>query len=564
MSENYLPQNYLTCLLALPIVFALVIPFLKANEGSKNIHFYGIGASVFIFLFSSLAWFVSGALQKDGLNLLYTSLTEIHPWFPSLGIHYAVGVDGLSLTMTILTTFLLVMAAVASITNIKKRVKLYYAMLFILTSAVMGVFLARDSFLFFLFYELELIPMYLLIAIWGGPNRNYASMKFVLYTLFGSVFLLAGILGLYFHVSSTGGAEFAGSEFLFSTLQASIATLAPASQILIFLAFFIGFAVKLPVVPFHTWLPDAHVEAPTPVSMLLAGILLKMGAYGMMRFCWEFLPEAAYELAPWIAAIAVINIVYTAGIALVQKDLKKLIAYSSVSHMGFVLLGLAAMNELGFNGAVFVMFAHGIVSAALFMCVGTLYTRTHTRMIADFGGLGAQVPIIFYFFMFMSMASLGLPLLISFASETLVFYGAFLSDFFNHTFKIFGLTFFWHMRLATMLSALGIVIGAAYLLWMLQRVFFGKMPKKWNQLKDASPSEVFVLVTLSLLVIGYGFQPTLITRHFEAEISEVAQKYPVIHARKQIEAAQAQNVKAGPEKIVLSPPLNPQELASHE
>ncbi len=549
MSENFLPQNYLTCLLALPIVFALALPFLKPNEGSKNIHFYGVGASVVLFLFSSLAWLVTGRLKGDGLNLLYNSLTEVHPWFPNLGIHYAVGADGLSLTMMILTTFLLVMASVASITNIKKRVKLYYGMLFILTTAVMGVFLARDSFLFFLFYELELIPMYLLIAIWGGPNRKYASLKFVLYTLFGSVFLLAGILGLYFHISSTGGIAVQGQEFLFPIIQAHAATLAPTAQLLIFLAFFIGFGVKLPMVPFHTWLPDAHVEAPTPVSMLLAGILLKMGAYGMMRFCWEYLPEAAYELAPWVAALAVINIVYTAGVALVQKDLKKLIAYSSVSHMGFVLLGLAAMNELGFNGAVFVMFAHGIVSAALFMCVGTLYTRTHTRMIADFGGLGKQVPVIFYFFMFMSMASLGLPLLISFASETLVFYGAFLSDFFHHTIPFFGLKLFWHMRLATLLSALGIIIGAAYLLWMLKRVFFGEMPKKWNQLADASRSEVFVLATLALLVMGYGFQPALITHHFEAEVSNVARMYPMIHARKQMEASAARQIK-GPKSTI--------------
>jgi NADH-quinone oxidoreductase subunit M len=259
--------------------------------------------------------------------------------------------------------------------------------------------------------------------------------------------------------------------------------------------------------------------------MLLAGILLKMGAYGMYRFCWEFMPEAAQSLAPWLALLAVINIVYTAGVALVQKDLKKLIAYSSVSHMGFVLLGLTAMNPAGYTGAIFVMFAHGIVSAALFMCVGTVYVRTHTRMIADLGGFGAKMPTIFYFFMFMAMASLGLPLLISFASETLVFYGAYISraipDITLVTFPS-GNEIVWNMQTVTMLSALGIIIGAAYLLWMLQRVFFGPMSERWDGIGDAKFSEVFVLVSLSILVVAYGFRPMWVTDFFAGEAADAA------------------------------------------
>jgi len=507
-------DHYLTLLLILPLVFAAIMPFIKPGENQKNVHLAGIFGSVIIFAFSALAW-----------NADYLPKTEIISWLPSLGISYAVGADGLSLTLVILTTFLLVMAAVASITNITKRAKLYYAMLFILTTSVLGVFLARDLFLFFLFYELELIPMYLLIAVWGGANRQYAATKFVLYTLFGSVFMLAAILGLYFYGSSVLGGNIAGL-FLFDNIKLLGPSMVLTSQILVFLGFFIAFSVKLPVVPFHTWLPDAHVEAPTPVSMLLAGILLKMGAYGMLRFGYDLLPQAAVAVAPWIALLAVINIVYTAGVALVQKDIKKIIAYSSVSHMGFVLLGLVAMNPIGFNGAVFVMFAHGIVSAALFMCVGTVYIRTHTRMIAELGGLGAQIPTVFYFFLFMAMASLGLPLLISFASESLVFYGAFTANTFNIPLTLLGFwDIVWNMQTVTILSAIGVVIGAAYLLWLIQRVFQGTMPQKWNTLKDASLSEVFVLGTLTCLVIAYGFFPRLITDRFEPAVTAMADQY---------------------------------------
>lgn len=507
-------DHYLSILLALPLLFAAIIGWVKPNEDAKNIHQLGVVGSLVVLLYSALPWFF-GALP----------IYEFTAWLPSFGINYALGADGLSLTLVILTTFLFFMAVMASLTNINKRVKLYYSMLFILITAVMGVFLARDVFVFFLFYELELIPMYFLIAIWGGPNRSYASIKFVLYTLFGSIFMLAAILGVYVMTQKMG----ASSEtlFLFDTVKANLAGVSLGAQMLMFIGFFIGFSVKLPVVPFHTWLPDAHVEAPTPVSMLLAGILLKMGAYGMLRFCFEFMPEAAYVAAPWVALLAVINIVYTAGIALVQTDLKKLIAYSSVSHMGFVLLGLAAMNAMGFNGAVFVMFAHGIVSAALFMCVGVVYNRTHTRLLADFGGLGVPMPAYFSFFLFMSMASLGLPLLISFASETMVFYGAYTSNLFNvvihHAF--FGLPLVWNMQVATAVSAIGVILGAAYLLWMIRRIFFGALPQRWAGLNDLCVSEVFVLASLSVLVLVYGFQPTLITQRFEPWVSAMATPY---------------------------------------
>ncbi len=494
---------------------ALFAPMISDKEDGKFIHYFGIGGMTLLFLLSVLGW-----------NGIITPQTELVPWIQSLGINYAVGSDGLSFTLVALTNLLFLVAAVASITNITKRLKLYYALLFILQAAIIGVFVARDFFLFFLFWELELIPMYLLIAIWGGPRREFAAMKFALYTLFGSVFLVAGILALYFHVQTTHVDP--SVAFYFSSVKAAIMSstnpLPLASQILIFSAFFITFAIKLPTVPFHTWLPDAHVEAPTPVSMLLAGILLKMGSYGLLRFCFEFFPEAAKVMVPYVAVLAVINIVYTAGVALVQEDMKKLIAYSSVSHMGFVLLGLAALNQLGFNGAVFVMFSHGLVSAALFMCVGTLYHRTHTRQISEYGGFGSQVPTLFYYFLFMGMASLGLPLLVSFASETLVFYGAFVSTAFSSV-SLFGQDLPWSIQSITVVSALGVVIGAAYTLWLIKKVFTGPLDAKWANLPDATPSEVFVLGTLAVLVMAYGFMPQMVMRQFEPTVSAIAQLY---------------------------------------
>lgn len=528
----FIAEHFLSILIFAPVVFALLIPLIPDGENGRNIHWFGIGASVFLFLFSALAW--NGGMPVQA---------EQFVWIESLGISYALAADGLSMTMIILTTFLLVMATVASLSNITKRLRLYYSMLFILTTAVLGVFIARDLFLFFLFWELELIPMYLLIAIWGGPRRDYAAMKFVLYTLFGSVFLVAGVLGLYFYAQAAGANP--QGLFLFETAEAVVRQgMAVNLQVLLFIGFFITFAVKLPMVPLHTWLPDAHVEAPTPISMLLAGILLKMGAYGMLRICFGFFPEAAVVMAPYVAVLAVINIVYTAGVALVQDDLKKLIAYSSVSHMGFVLLGLAALNAWGFNGAVFVMFSHGLVSAALFMCVGTLYTRTHTRLIANYGGFGAKTPIIFYFFLFMGMASLGLPLLVSFASETMVFYGAFISEAFREV-PFFNTALPWSMQSLTVVAALGVIIGAAYLLWMLKRVFYGPLNPQWDNLTDATRSEVFVLATLTLLVIAFGVYPQLLTRNFETVVSAMAQPFAQVGQAAEIPQTQQLQLLTG-------------------
>jgi NADH-quinone oxidoreductase subunit M len=524
-------EHYLSGLLAIPLLLALATAFLPEHGDRPVYHRFAAWGSGLLFIYS-LVPLLGG----------WPPLVERFAWFPQLGIHYALGMDGISLSLVILTTFLLFMAVIASFSNIQHRLKLYYSMLFVLITAVLGVFISRDLFLFFLFWELELIPMYLLIAIWGGPRRDFAAMKFVLYTLFGSVFLVAGLVGFYFIARSMGIAT--TDLFLFDSITKTVQLGLPvATQALLFLAFFTTFAIKLPMVPFHTWLPDAHVEAPTPISMLLAGILLKMGAYGMLRLCFEMFPAAAATMVPYIALLALINIVYTAGVALVQADLKKLIAYSSVSHMGFVLLGLAALNAPGLSGAVFVMLSHGVVSAALFMCVGTLYLRTHTRQIADYGGFGAQVPVLFYFFLFMAMASLGLPLLISFAGESLVLYGAFLSNAVQ-TLALGNWIVPMTMQQITVVSAIGIVIGAAYLLWMLQRVFFGTFNSaRWAKLPDATPSEVVVLASLTLLVLAYGIYPRGLTQIYEADVIRLLMPY------QQIFSAQANSPKLAPSQL---------------
>lgn len=503
----------LSILVFLPLIFAMIIPFLPDEK--KLLDTFSTCAAGGLFLLSVAFWWTSAKVGQPVSD-------ELINWLPQLGISYHVGADTLSWTLVVLTTFLVLMAVGASISSITHRLRLYYSMIFVLTSSILGVFLARDLFLFFLFWELELIPMYLLISIWGGPRREYAAMKFVLYTLFGSVFMLAAILGLFFFAGNTLGFL----TFDFAELsQAPNMGLVFASQVLIFLGFFISFAIKLPMVPFHTWLPDAHVEAPTPVSMLLAGILLKMGAYGMLRFCFGWFPEAAVALAPYLVLIGAINIVYTAGVALAQADLKKLIAYSSVSHMGFVLLGLGALNAAGFNGAVFQMVSHGLISAGLFMIVGTLYTRTHTRQIAEMGGFGKNLPTIYFFALLIALASLGLPLLAGFPAETLVFYGAFLSTAFKSIPWFGGVHLALSIQTLTIISAVGVIIGAAYLLWMLQRVFMGPIFPKWESLKDATPSEVLVLAGLSLLILAFGIFPNALSTQFESEVTAMAKPY---------------------------------------
>src|SRR5215212_3940323 len=375
-------------------------------------------------------------------------------WIPAIGANYHVAVDGISLPLVILNALLTFLAVLVS-WNLTLRPKEYFALVLVLETAVAGVFTSLDFFLFFLFWELELAPMFLLIGIWGGPNRDYAAMKFLIYTVLGGAFLLLGILVLYFRAGIGN----------FDMIALSAVSYDLPFQIVAFLLLAVAFAVKIPIFPFHTWLPDAHTEAPTAISVLLAGVLLKMGGYGLLRVCVSVLPAAAVYLAGVLAVLAVINIIYGALVALAQRDLKKIIANSSVSHMGFVVLGISAMTQVGIEGAVLQMFTHGTITGLLFMMVGLVYDRTHTRDVNAMGGLGKQLPKITVVFVVAGLASLGLPGLSGFVAEFLVFLGTFSAGDEWIPFAVLG-TF-------------GIVLGAGYILWMLERVFYGPMDAKW-------------------------------------------------------------------------------------
>jgi NADH-quinone oxidoreductase subunit M len=422
-------------------------------------------------------------------------------WLPPIHSFYRLGIDGISLPLLVLNTLLGFLAVVIS-WNQSHRPQFYFSILLILQTAVSGVFTSLDFFLFFLFWELELIPMYLLIGIWGGPRREYAAMKFIVYTVVGSAFMLLGILALFF---ATGGRSFDMVE-----LSIAARDLAPSVQVALFLLLGIGFAVKVPIFPFHTWLPDAHVEAPTAGSVLLAGVLLKMGGYGLLRLCVNVLPDAARQLALLLAVLAVINILYGAMVALGQTDLKKIIANSSVSHMGYVILGLAALSQVGFEGAVFQMVTHGTITGLLFTMVGVVYDRTHTREIPRMTGLAQRMPVAAALFVVAALASLGLPGMSGFVGEFLVFIGAFP-------------VWQWY----TALGAFAIVITAGYLLWMLERVFMGPLGQEWREshLTDITFREGFAVGTFVAVIILVGVFPNIIAEMISGSVTPIARLF---------------------------------------
>ena len=506
--DFYLKHALSTIVLS-PIIAAIVIAFLPNKESICRI-------IALLFSIDMLGQALVIIFSKFDPTLTAIQYVENYRWFGDT-IRLKFGVDGLSIAMVLLMVILLPVTIIASKPIVKDKPKLYYSMLMLVATSVIGVFVAQDLFLFFLFWELELIPMYFLIAIWGGPNREYAAMKFLIYTFIAGVCMFAAILLLFFGSGA--------STFDMEVLARYGSTLPHLFQLLSFVLFFICFIVKLPSFPFHTWLPDAHVEAPTPVSMLLAGILLKMGGYGIYRVCAGFFPSILTELGIWIVLLAAVNIVGGAVACLVQDDMKRIIAYSSVSHMGFVLLGVASISQAGFSGGIFQMFSHGLISAALFMLVGTLYERTHTRQVSDYGGMAKYMPKCFYLFILASMANLALPALSGFVGESLVFYGAFSSKYFINLPTAFNFNF---GQICVLFSSLGVVLTAAYMLWLVQRVFMGPENTKWSSLTDLRASELVVLGSLLALVILWGVYPISLSNLYEpsstALVDVIAQK----------------------------------------
>jgi NADH-quinone oxidoreductase subunit M len=470
-------QLLLTVIVFLPLVGACVSALVpKRMAGATK----WVAAAVMALDLGLVVWLVA---TFDRANAGTMQFVVNVPWVEQVGIRYHLGVDGISITMLALAALLGLIAIIAS-WKVTDRAPTYFAMLLLLQVGMNGVFVALDFVLFYVFWELVLVPMFFLIGLWGGERREYASIKFFLYTLAGSVFMLVGILALYLHP--------AGGTFDMTVLAAKGAAglFSRDFQWLVFLAFFLGFAVKVPMWPLHTWLPDAHVEAPTAASVLLAGILLKMGTYGFIRVSLPILPEAARQWAPFLALLAIISIVYGAAVAFAQTDLKKLVAYSSVSHMGFVMLGIAAMTPEGLNGAVAVMLSHGIVTGMLFLLVGIVYERTHTRRIADLSGLSAAIPVTGGILAFASFASLGLPGLSGFVGEFLSLLGAWRSTLIPH----------W----MTVVAAIGVLLAAAYMLWMVLRVVLGRPSEKVVGLPDASARELATLVPLMAVTAIVG------------------------------------------------------------
>ena len=503
-------QNHiLSIILFTPLVGAFVLLFVpKENKNAIRwiANIFALGGLLVSLPLIPRFWEV----HTDVSQRFHMIEGGMNNWIPSIGAGYHLGIDGISFLLIMLTTLLGWISIFCSWTAIEDRVKEYYAWFLILQTGMLGVFMALDFFLFFVFWEAMLVPMYLLIGIWGGPRKLYAAIKFFLYTLAGSVLMLLGILFLYFHHHTETGVY----TFSIEALYTSAPHIPFNYAVWLFFAFFIGFAIKVPMFPFHTWLPDAHVEAPTAGSVILAGVLLKMGTYGFIRFALPFFPQVVLnnKVRFWMMALSIIGIVYGALVSLMQKDMKKLVAYSSVSHLGFCTLGIFALTPLGLQGSVLQQINHGISTGALFLIVGVLYERRHTREIAEYGGISNVMPVYATVAMIMFLSSMGLPLLNGFIGEFTILGGTFLEkDIAGHS------GFFW-----TAWAVPGVVLAAAYLLWLYQRVFFGKVTNPKNEkLPDLSPRELLTFTPLIILALWIGLYPKPFFQILEPPVNQL-------------------------------------------
>ncbi len=482
----------LSLLIFFPILGAIVLLFINKENG-RALRWVTLIFSLVEFLFSLPLFFEfnskTGAMQ----------FVEDWWWIQSYGISYKLGIDGISLLLVLLTTFLTILCILCSWTAITFRVKEFMISFLFLETGMIGALVALDLVLFYVFWEVMLIPMYLLIGVWGDPKRRiYAAIKFFLFTMAGSVLMLVAILILYFLNQKTTGVS------TFDVLELYKLGLPVGAQYWLFGAFALAFAIKVPMFPFHTWLPDAHTEAPTAGSVILAGVLLKMGTYGFIRFAIPLFPNAAFDLLPLVSVLAIIGIIYGALVSMMQPDLKRLVAFSSVSHLGYVMLGMFSFNMQGIEGSIYQMLNHGISTGSLFLIVGMIYERRHTRLIADFGGLSKVMPIYAVFFMIVTLSSIGLPGTNGFVGEFLILLGAFQSN------VVYGV-----------LAATGVILGAAYMLWMFQRVMFGKITRPENEkLKDLNAREITILVPMVIVIFLMGIYPKLFFSKMDASVEK--------------------------------------------
>ncbi|MCC7241827.1 MAG: NADH-quinone oxidoreductase subunit M [Acidobacteria bacterium] len=490
----------LSLAILLPVIGAILLLFVRNTDGAKDGLIRNLTLAVSLATFAvTLALWAGFDSAPAGESFQFM---ERHPWIPAFGIEYFLGIDGLSLMLIVLTGFLTPIALLTSWDSIGSRVKEFSIFMLVLEAAMIGVFCALDLFLFYVFWDILLIPMYFLIGIWGYDQRVYAAVKFILYTLAGSVLMLVAIIGLsWMHFAATG-------QYSFNVLELYALDIPFNVQYWFFLAFALAFAIKVPLFPFHTWLPDAHVQAPTPGSVILAGVLLKMGGYGLIRFAFPLFPEAGAYFAPVIAMLSVVAIIYGALVAMVQPDMKKLVAYSSVSHMGFVVLGITTLNVQGIQGASFQMLAHGVSTGGLFALVGMMSDRRHTRLISEYGGIKAVMPKLTAAFLVITLASVGLPGMNGFVGEFLIMLGAFQ----------------WDARYAVG-AGLGVILSAVYMLWMFQRLFYGPVTNDHNKhLPDLSFREWAVIGPLAAMAIVMGVFPNVFLKPMGPAVDRIVER----------------------------------------